>query len=76
MPELASSIEGTLENVWAKEVIDTELPFDVRRRALLAYMHVSAVWLWSGELTCRLLKAWPSSGIRLRTPRSTAPFRS
>jgi hypothetical protein len=40
--ELQSSIEGILENVWAKEVIETDLPFDVRRRALLAYMHVSA----------------------------------
>lgn len=39
--ELKASLEGILNAIWIKEVIDTEQPFDIRRKALLVYLHVS-----------------------------------
>ena len=39
--ELTSALEGMLEMIWVKEVVDTTHPFDVRRRGLLVYVHVS-----------------------------------
>jgi len=30
-----------LDAIWIKEVVDTEQSFEVRRKALLVYLHVS-----------------------------------
>jgi hypothetical protein len=35
------SLEGILETVWVREVIDTEQAFETRRKGLLAYLYVS-----------------------------------
>jgi hypothetical protein len=40
-PELDGDIEGILEQIWLSDVQDTSGDYEVRRRGLLVYLHVS-----------------------------------
>lgn len=39
--EMGDALSSLLESIWAKHIQDTEQPFEIRRRGLLVYMHVS-----------------------------------
>ena len=40
LSELVAGLEEMMEVIWVKEVIDTGMPIEVRRRALLVHFHV------------------------------------
>lgn len=45
--ELEAGLEEMMELIWVKEIIDTGMPIEVRRRALLVHFHASR------SLSCR-----------------------